>query len=240
MYIISVIFKVFLDLLFPARCPVCDRPVRPFGAKICAGCTTKVRYNPPPYCMKCGKHLDDETEEYCLDCKKKKHHFDRGFSLFEYKSVSDSLYRFKYAGRREYASYYGDCLALAYGNMLKELGVQAIIPVPIHTSRRRRRGYNQAQEIAVHLGKQIGIPVESRLIKRCKKTLPLKDLTPLERQNNLKKGFKICRNDVKLNTIVILDDIYTTGSTVDELSTILRENGVVRIYVLTLSIGKGI
>ena len=76
--------------------------------------------------------------------------------------------------------------------------------------------------------------------KRCKKTVPLKDLSPLERQNNLKKAFNMCCNDVKLDTIVILDDIYTTGSTVDEMARLLRANGVSKIYVVTLAIGRGI
>ena len=70
--------------------------------------------------------------------------------------------------------------------------------------------------------------------------MPMKELSAVERQNNLKKAFKICRNDVKLDTIVIIDDIYTTGSTIDAMSHELREAGIKHIYFMTLSIGRGI
>ena len=111
------------------------------------------------------------------------------------------------------------------------------MPVPIHWSRMRRRGYNQAQLIARELSKYSGIPVKEKLIRRCVKTAPLKDLGPLERQNNLKKAFKICQNDVKLKTIVIIDDIYTTGSTIDAMAKTFYQSGVENVYFMTLTIG---
>jgi len=82
--------------------------------------------------------------------------------------------------------------------------------------------------------------VETELIKRVRKTAPMKDLSASERQNNLKRAFKICRNDVKLSTIVIIDDIYTTGSTIDAMSYELRRAGVKHIYFIALSIGRGL
>ena len=84
-----------------------------------------------------------------------------------------------------------------------------------------------------------GIPLVTNLIMRVHKTVPMKDLSVRERQNNLKKAFKICRNDVKLSTIIIIDDIYTTGSTIDAMSYELRKAGVERIYFMSLAIGRG-
>ena len=112
--------------------------------------------------------------------------------------------------------------------------------MPIHTSKRRNRGYNQAEVLAKGLGAILHIPVENGLIRRIRKTAPMKDLSASERQNNLKRAFKICRNDVKLDTIIIIDDIYTTGSTIDAMSYELRRAGVKKIYFAALAIGRGL
>lgn len=190
--------------------------------------------------MKCGKKLADAQTEYCGDCMRRRHLFDRGRALYAYKSVSDSIYRFKYKGRQEYAAYYAACIERELGDWIRRCGADALVPVPIHTSRRRRRGYNQAEVLAKELGRLTGIPVEGNLIGRVRKTVPMKELSVDERQNNLKRAFKICRNDVKLNTIIIVDDIYTTGSTIDAMSYELRRAGVRRIYFVTLAIGNGL
>lgn len=115
-----------------------------------------------------------------------------------------------------------------------------LIPVPVHPSRKRKRGYNQAELIAGKLSRYSGIPIDTSLISRERKTQPLKNLSYAERQNNLKKAFKIRQNDVKLSTIVIIDDIYTTGSTIDAMAQAFTEVGISGIYFITLTIGRGI
>ena len=236
--------KTFLgtltDLLYPRRCPVCDKAVTPFGSLICETCKREPVYIKEPCCMKCGKELENDEEEYCSDCMRRRHLFDRGRALFAYKSISDSIYRFKYKGRREYAAYYAECMAGRLGGWIMQCRPDALVPVPIHASKRYVRGYNQAEVLARELGHILHIPVESNLIKRVRKTSPMKDLSASERQNNLKRAFKICCNDVKLSTIIIIDDIYTTGSTIDTMSYELRRAGVKRIYFVTLAIGRGL
>ena len=190
--------------------------------------------------MKCGKELDNEEAEYCGDCMRHRHLFDRGRAVFAYKSMSDSIYRFKYKGRREYAVYYAECIAERLGEWIVQRRPDALIPVPVHASKRHMRGYNQAEVLAKELGSILHIPVETDLIKRVRKTSPMKDLSVSERQNNLKRAFKICRDDVKLSTIIIIDDIYTTGSTLDAMSYELRRVGATHIYFVTLAIGKGL
>lgn len=228
------------ELLFPRRCPVCDKPVKPAGSYICDNCQKSLRYVPEVHCLKCGKPLLEETEEYCSDCIKKKHKFTQGKSLYEYGSAADSIYRFKYGRRQEYAEFFGMEMAEHFGKIIKNWKAQALIPVPIHKERKRKRGYNQAQLLAKELGKRTGLPVMDDLIVRDKKTIPQKDLKGAERENNLKRAFKIAGNDVKLSTIIIIDDIYTTGSTVNEMSETLKKLGIDKIYILTLAIGKGI
>ena len=231
--------KFAILLLFPTRCPVCDKPVKPFGALICAKCRQKIRYVREPRCYKCGKELKDNTLEYCFDCLHKNHVYDRGFSLFVYSSVRNSIYRFKYAGRREYAEFFGKEMAEHLGEELLSLNPDALVPVPMYKEKEKKRGYNQAHLLAQALGKEIGVPVCAHFAERTRNTAPLKELGISERQNNLKKAFKIQGNDVKLSTIVIIDDIYTTGSTINEIARECRRAGVEKIYFAALASGSG-
>lgn len=234
------IFRTILDLLYPRRCPVCDGVVTPFGSLICEGCKEHFTYIKAPFCLKCGKKIAAQEEEYCMDCRKKKHLFQSGRAVFEYKSIADSLYRFKYKGRQEYATYYAACMARSLAGFVKQHQIQALVPVPIHITKRHERGYNQAEVLARELGNLLEIPVRYDLVKRVRKTAPMKNLSSAERQNNLKKAFKICCNDVKLDTIVIIDDIYTTGSTIDAMCAELQKAGIENIYYMVFAIGKGI
>lgn len=227
------------DFLFPLRCAVCDEVTDDKEKGVCRKCAEKIVYIKPPFCMKCGKQLGEEREEYCPDCSRKKHFFVQGTALYEYGSMADSLFRFKYASRAEYAAFYGRELWERKGVWLKALKPDVLVPVPIHASRKRKRGYNQAALIAKELSRYSGVPVNEKLIVRTKRTRAQKELSERQRQNNLKKAFKILQNDVKLNTIVIIDDIYTTGSTVDAVAELLLQAGANKIYYMVLAIGRG-
>lgn len=228
-----------LQLLFPRRCPVCDEIVMPYGEQICAGCIGKLKLLTPPWCMKCGKKLT-EDEALCADCRRKEHVFLRGRALYEYGSVAPSIYRMKYGKRQEYAEFFGGEAAFFLGEFIRKVNPDGLIPIPLHRKRRNKRGYNQAELLARALGRCLSIPVYDNLLLRVKNTAPLKKQNPEERQNNLKKAFIIRQNDVKLDTIILVDDIYTTGSTVDEASRVLKESGVKNIYVITLACGAGV
>ena len=231
--------NTLLTWLYPRRCPVCDEPVKPYHALVCNDCADVPVLIKPPFCMRCGKHLAEEEKEYCSDCASHTHFYDRGRALFSYKSVSDSIARFKYRGRQEYAAYYAARMAEGLAGFICACRADALIPVPLHKSKLKARGYNQAEVLAEELSALTGIPMFPNLIERVEKTAPMKDLSAAERQNNLKRAFKIRRNDVKLSTIIIIDDIYTTGSTMDAVSREFKKAGVQRIYFLTLAIGRG-
>lgn len=229
--------QVFSELLFPRRCPVCDDIVKPWGELCCPDCVKKLENLGSDYCMKCGKGLSDRETEYCHDCRKYTHKFIRGRSLYRYESVAGSLFRFKYQGRQEYADFFGEELYRHLGNDIRAMNAEAIVPVPLHKSRLNERGYNQSLLLGKALAKRMGLPCLDKIAVRHKKTVSQKQLNYAERQNNLKKAFKLCVNDVKLNTVIIIDDIYTTGSTVDALSEVFLENGVENVYVIALAAG---
>ena len=226
-----------MDIAFPRRCPACDEIV-PFGWMICPECRTEFKYVKPPRCLRCGKHMEHLEAEYCTDCRKGKHLYLRGRALYDYRSVATSLYRFKYAGRQEYGKYYAREVENYLGEAIRCWNADVLVPVPIHYTRKHDRGYNQAEVLAKELGKLLEIPVDTRLIKRVKKTVPQKLLDDKQRQNNLKKAFKIGRNDVKWKSVIIVDDIYTTGSTIDACASVLLEIGIQKIYFIALAIGR--
>ena len=231
--------NIILEMLFPLRCTFCDT-VLPLGEQnICKHCREKIRYLKEPLCFRCGKPVKEE-QEYCFDCRKKDHEFISGAALFEYEFVRLSLYRFKYGGRKEYASCYGSYMAHYLKKWVRQWKPQALIPVPLHKKRKRKRGYNQAEVLANELSFYWKIPVINDLVIRGKNTLPMKELDGSERQNNLKKAFLLGRNDVKLSTVIIIDDIYTTGSTIDAVALVCKEAGIKNIYFLTISIGSGL
>ena len=223
-----------LQVLFPLRCPVCDEIVQPAGEKICLECMDKLRIITPPWCMRCGKKLTEEGE-FCPECRVKERGFARGRALYEYTSAAQAIYRFKYGGRQEYADYFGEQIVEYLGEFIEKVQPDGLVPVPLHRSRRRKRGYNQAELLARAIGSRLDIPVYDKLVFRTKNTVPLKQLNARERQNNLKKAFNVAQNDVKLKVLIIIDDIYTTGSTIEEMSRVLREAGVENIYFVTLA-----
>ena len=230
-----------MDLWFPRRCPVCDRPVKPYGALICRDCAEVPRAVGPSACCKCGKPVEPE-EEYCSDCRQHRHMYYRGAASFRYRSISGSLYRFKYEGRREYADYYGREMARTLDGFLAELGgshtPQLLVPVPCSAQRMRKRGYNQAAILAQKLAQNSLIPVAEDALTREKDTQAMRNMSSSERQKNLKKAFHAYGNSVRLKSIMLIDDIYTTGATIDACAGALLEAGAKEVSFLTLAIGE--
>ena len=234
-----MITRRLLSVLYPRRCALCDEAIASEDM-LCANCSVRIRPIGRDTCHKCGKELADVSRIYCYDCSRKLHSFDRGFAVFKYEDIKESLYRFKYSGRAEYARFYAYAADRFIGRELRAIAPDAIIPVPIHKRRYAVRGYNQAYELARELSRYVGAPVRDDLIKRCKNTIPLKKLSEKERKNNLKKAFIIASNDVKLKKILLIDDIYTTGATMDAIAGAFKEAGVSQVYFLTVAVGAGL
>lgn len=233
-----------MHLLFPRRCPICDSVLFEsflFDTEgICTQCKKGLTYIKEPVCKKCGKPIGDERQEYCYDCKKYPRAYTQGKALWVYKDeVKISIYRFKYQNRQEYASYYGEELVRVFGRWIEGCKIQGIVPIPLHAAKKRQRGYNQAELLAREIGSQMGIPVYPNLLARVRNTKAQKNLNDAERKNNLKKAFKIHGNKIQLDHILLVDDIYTTGSTINEAAIELRLAGAEYIYFISISIGSG-
>lgn len=196
--------------------------------------------------MHCGRPVLSDLVEYCFDCEKKKKRGDKdtffqGKSLLLYKGVvKQTMYRFKYSNKREYGTFFAELAMEQWGEWLFRCEIDAIVPVPMFRKKKRMRGYNQAEVFGRELAKYLRVPMDRNVVIRKKDTRPMKELNDIERENNLRNAFQIARNIVKYKKILLVDDIYTTGSTADEVSRVLLEAGVEKIYFLSICMGQGL
>ena len=231
--------EMLLSLLYPRRCPICHDIVMPRGHLICPDCLKKVPFVQEPTCLCCGKEIASEEIEYCYDCSHHTRSFAGGFALAVYDPVMrESIRRFKNGGRMEYADWYVEAIWQRYGGQLQGLDIDAVVPVPLHRSRRNERGYNQAELLAGRLAKKLRVPVLPKALARTRKTTAQKYLGGRERQKNLEAVFAVGRQSVVGKTILLVDDIYTTGSTAEACTRVLLTAGAQAVYLVNVCIGE--
>lgn len=237
--IIKNIKDKIIVLLWPEICPFCQKPCR---EGICAECRKKLESLKirEPRCMQCGKQIRSMEKEYCYDCMHTHHYYEQGLSLWNHKSpVNQSIYQFKYHNQRRYAYFYGQELVKEFYKEINYWNPDIIIPVPLHWTRRRKRGYNQAELLAEEIGRRMQIPVDGKSLIRVRRTNPQKKLGHRDRKKNLKHAFKVKSTFQPVKRVLLIDDIYTTGNTLDAASEALKQKGVENVYFLTISIGQG-
>lgn len=237
----SKILNDILDFIYPENitCVLCDNPIRKDNTySICKSCFDELNFILDG-CFTCGKNiinysLEENDIKNCNFCKDKKFYFDRAISCIEYTDLSKKfIFKLKYNNK----TYLSKIIA----NIMKEklelenIKFDYILCVPLHKKRLKKRGFNQAEKISIYLSKYLEIPFLN-LIKRTKKTTKLYKLNKTERENELKNVFEIDdkSNLLQNKDVLIVDDIFTTGSTVNEVSKILKKHNVNKIYVITL------
>ena len=229
------------DLLYPGKCVFCGSIIKG-GEKACPDCSRHLPYVTEPVCKHCGKPISDERDTLCSDCERRGVSFiEETVSLWIYEdTVKSAMMDFKYGGCTSDAGYYATELADRFMRRIDVWSPSAIVPVPIHRRRQWFRGYNQAAELAYHLGERLGLPV-AELLLRDKYTEPQKQLTSSERRANLRGAFKTVPDidpDI-YKRVVLVDDIYTTGATLESCAEHLRAAGVQRVYGICLCTGSG-
>ena len=162
--------------------------------------------------------------------------------VFEYNDeIKSSIYDFKYNNKRIYAEFFAEEIYLRYRRAMEVWDVNLIIPVPMFKKKERVRGYNQANLLARNLSLVSGIPYRDDILIRVRETEPMKELGRSKRLSNLKEAFEVIKDSPSIynSRIVLLDDIYTTGTTLDECSRVLKKAGAKQVYGITLCIGEG-
>lgn len=229
-----------LSLLYPPRCPICEEILLPGEGRVCGRCRKKLPYLGEPICKKCGKPLEKEEQEYCLTCEKERHEFICGRAIFVYeKSFRRSVQRMKFKNRREYLDFYSEEMVREGRRYLGKWKPKTILPVPMNPKKRRERGFDQSFLLAKKVSELSGIPMARNALVRSRYTLPQKELDARERRQNLKGAFTVRKPEQLQEPVLLIDDIYTTGATMDEICKTLKKAGINRIYFLVLCAGKG-
>lgn len=225
--------KFLKDMCFPISCICCDEFVDSEG--LCHKCWGKIKWIADPKCKICGLPFEIDTGMICIECMNKQPFFDQAIAVLEYDDNSkDIILKFKHYD----VTYISKQLAI-WMNRVAENEIKnsdMIIPVPIHFRKRLFRKYNQSELLAMELSKISGINYEPEILIKKRHTTAQEDLSKKERKKNIVGTFDVKKNN-KLSgkKIILIDDVFTTGSTVNECSKILRKNGAKHIIVLTIA-----
>jgi len=205
---------------------------------MCARCMEGIRRIGHPLCPTCGRPFQAGADDHqCGECAAENPLFDRLRSAAFYDGpMRDAILRYKFNGRTSLVKLLGDAAIEAFNTEFGDSEIDSIIPVPLHASRLRWRGFNQSLLLARHIADRKKLWVDAYSLQRTRPTVPQVRLTPKQRVENVKGAFAVSRKQfVDGRNILLVDDITTTGSTIHECSKALRKAGAAKIYALTVA-----
>ncbi len=218
-------------LLFPPVCLACNAPIDSAAEVLCPECRERLLPIAQNYCDKCGAPLEDYR---CEACSHLVYEFDYARAAFVYQAPAQELvHHLKYDGLRSPAAFFSQALTRIPAAKRFAHSFDLIMAVPLHRVRERDRGYNQSELLGRALAEELGLPFAQPVIRR----LNTRSQTNLSRQarlDNLSGAFRLRRRaDVAGKKIIVVDDVFTTGTTVNEVSRVLKAGGAARVVVLT-------
>ena len=226
---VSRLGEIALDILFPRYCVGCRRE----GSFICDSCLLYQPLVMPPVCPLCGR--PQASGILCSDCIRWKAEIDGIRSPYRFEGViQQAVYQLKYKNLRSIAP----MLAGLLYDLMKLTPVRgdALVPVPLHKSRMRERGYNQSTLLAKELAKLSGLPIiQNSLVKREKSMPQAKSSNVEERKKNVSGVFSIRDGRLTGKAVILIDDVSTSGATLDACARALKEAGALSVWGLTLA-----
>lgn len=223
-----------LDLLYPPRCAGCGR----LGSLFCASCLAQVEPLRPPICEHCGRPAS--SVGLCPFCRRTPSALDgiRSAAIFK-EPLRSAIHHFKYYG--------GQALAEPLASLLRDcwlrqsLPVDVLVPVPLHERRLQERGYNQAALLARELGRSLGLPVVEQVLHRVRETLPQVGLNARQRRENVAGAFHCLNGAMRGRSVLLIDDVCTTGATLEACAVALRQEGkAAAVWALTVARARGL
>lgn len=235
------IISSLLNLILPKRCLTCQSPFKKdIGDVICLECWKKVKFPTAPLCPICGRPFFSEVslsrspDYICGLCRKTRPHFERHIYIGFYEGILlEAIRLFKYKKKVSLAY----SLSYLLCKKIKDIPeIDIIIPVPLHAKRLRSREFNQSLLLSNLLGLHLGRPILKNVMVRRKDTSPQVTLDKNKRRRNVKNIFSVTNGDlIGGRRVLLVDDVFTTGSTADECAETLKKSGAYKVYIVTLA-----
>jgi ComF family protein len=228
-----------LQLVYPSTCFACGRAMSVEQAYFCADCRSALTTDPLPYCPRCAATVGPYVPlpGGCNACRNQSFHFACAVRLGPYDGVlRQTILRLKHATGEGLAEMLGELWASHLEKRLRGLEADAIVPVPLHWWRRWTRGYNQSEVLARAIACHLGVPCQPRWLRRIRNTPRQVGQSTTARRENVRKAFAACaQKELRGKTILLVDDVLTTGSTANDAARALRAAGAARVVVAVLA-----
>ena len=240
------VLNSLIDLIYPPRCSICQAFLQDKAAPhsdrdlpFCESCFNGFTEIKSPICSLCGRPFSDGTERdrICEDCLRKRPSYDIARAPYLYDgALMTAIHELKYAQKTHLADSLGSLLASFAQTWIGELKGCLVMPVPLHPRRLRARGFNQSLLLARCVASKTGAELDFLSLRRTRFTKPQTELSSEERKKNVRKAFEVVKPEaVKRRTILLVDDVATTGSTLNECTKALKRAGADGVLCLVLA-----
>ena len=238
-------FDYLLDFIYPKKCIFCNEPV-PFGegeSCVCDICSKTMPIIKENICKKCGiENTERPGSDYCYRCLHTKYAFERNYAVFKYNDVGKAIKKFKY----DKIKYLGIGFAILMKDYVNNINtdiikdIDIIVSVPVSKKKFKERGFNHVEIIVNKFSELVNLPCDNSNLIRIKDTPPQSTLSFKERKENVKGAFAVVNKEAfKNKKVLLIDDIFTTGSTVDECAREMIQSGAKEVRLFTFSIATG-
>ncbi len=228
--------KLVSGIFFENGCIVCGKGTT---SPVCTDCSNNMSYIHHPFCTRCGKPFttDKGISHICYDCIKDKNKFIMSRAVFEYNgAIVKLIHRFKFGDQVNLSSFFSDELFKLYKAHFSAEHINAIIPVPLSVRRLKHRSYNQTQLLAKRLSKKLSLPIFTQVLEKIKETPPQSRLSAEKRHENVKDVYRVTnRVSLKGKRVLLIDDVITTGATVNACTGVLMRAGIKQVYVMAIA-----
>lgn len=239
----------FINLIYPLSCLICKQPLTPLCNKpLCEICWKKIEFIPPPFCPVCGKPLSSvvlakgglpaETQNQAFDCQNCQNYsyfFNKAYSVCIYEGIiKECIHLFKYKRKLSLVKPLSGLMIDFAGKFLDTSKIDLIVPVPLHKTKERSREFNQAKLLAYQLSQALNKQLQDKLLIKTRAIVAQASLPKSKRRKNVQGAFKAL-TDIEHTNILLIDDVLTTGSTVNECAKTLLDAGAKNVDVFTLA-----
>ena len=228
-----------LHLVYPATCFGCGSLLPAPEHDFCHACRAHLLADPHPACPRCGTTIGPfvQTEDGCPSCRRAEFAFTAVYRLGPYEGLRrDLILRMKYAAGEMVAEAVADLLASQLAPRLRDARPSVVIPIPLHWFRRLGRGYNQSEVLARSLARQLSLPCHPNWLRRIRNTPRQTQQSPTGRRANIRGAFSARASPhLRGQTVLLVDDVLTTGSTCSEAARALRQAGAAGVLVAVIA-----